>query len=242
MQRRDWPADYLPSVEKFLAEDYLRPSGGDCSLDAINSQWLFPLQRRYELEAMIRIAKRYKPSVVMEIGADKGAGVYQWCKCVTTIKRFIGVEICGTPYAALMEKAFPHIEFLWINESSYDSKIVNQVKEWLKGDPIDTLFIDGDKSAFHQDFDCYLPLMGKDSVVFMHDINDRPPRTSYDLVCARGYEHGEIIDIRDTHEAIQRQKQGYPPSSPHEGWLRYWEGKSAGVGVIYLGKKPKSDG
>lgn len=196
---------------------------------------LFPLQRRREAHKMLNIGARECPKVIMEIGADKGGSLYHWClfPSVTTI---IACEIRGTPYWREFNKAFPDIEFLWLQESSYNPLTVERVKRWLGKQTIDTLFIDGDKSYFDVDYKCYLPLMSRSGIIFFHDIQDSPgPRDAW-LRCKEKHIHEEILDISEGLEAVERGKQGILPTSAHEGWLRYWAGRSCGVGVIHLGR------
>lgn len=199
-----------------------------------NDPLLFPLQRPKEMRRMLEIADSYQPKVVFEIGADKGGGLYHWC-CLPTVQRVIGCEIRGTPYASLFQERFPQIDFLWLPSSSYDPAIVAKVKEWLGADSIDAMFIDGDKSNFDTDFYAYVDCMGHPSVVFMHDIQDRPPTESYHkFLKATHFKHEEIIDITESEWAVGRERAGMPPATVHEQWLRHWHGRSCGVGVIRL--------
>ena len=286
-----FPAELIPCIEAFLADDAKRPPGLDLYEDCFTSSLFFPLQRREELRWMIRKAREINqtvcptckgegtiqqdhdycsetigcphcmgelkvggPVTVMEIGADKGAGVYHWAKCLPTVRNVIACEIRGLPYCKQFDKAFPDVRFLWwaccsrtgdrlqgISDPAQDTKrwLTSVAIDELEGhsidfQPIDVLFIDGDKLAFGKDFDAYLPLMNPNGLVFFHDINEREPLAAYRRVCARGYHHEEKIDVTDTTEAVRREAQGLPSANPHEGWLRHWRGRSAGVGLIYL--------
>jgi hypothetical protein len=245
----DWPKEFLPSVEEFLREDYRRLNGDE----AYSSNWFFPLQRKREAERMLRIAKELKPVTVLEIGADKGAGVYQWVKNLTTVQYMLAIEPRGCPYVRAMEQAFPRVRFCLVEGSSYTWTTLEFIRGWLaaaripaglstnidmgKTLPIDVLFIDGDKLSYIKDFDAYLPLMRPDGIVFCHDINWDTPMEDYNRIVNRGYRSETIIDVRESNEALAREAQGIPPSCPHEGWLRHWRGKSCGVGVIYLDGK-----
>ena len=57
---------------------------------------LFPLQRQAEAAEMVKVARGVSPTVVMEIGADKGGGILAWCM-LPTVRRVIACEIRGTP-------------------------------------------------------------------------------------------------------------------------------------------------
>lgn len=229
-----FPAQMMPDIERFFESEHTREPGLDLYPDVFDAGLFFPLQRPEELRKMIQIARTRNPQVIYEIGADKGGGLYHWCKCFPDVKRVIACEIRGTPYRYLFEKAFPHIDFLWLEASSYDPDTVSTIDKWLGKDLIDILFIDGDKSWFDKDFDTMQPYMKHNGIVFMHDIQDRPPVEAFESVIKRGYLSERVIDKSDTHASLERQKAGIPPSSLHEGWLRHWKGASCGVGVIYL--------
>ena len=204
--------------------------------EIFNSNLLFPLQRKVEMEMMLTLGNTIEPKTIYEIGSDKGGGLFHWC-CLPSVTNVIACEIRGTPYKNLFEVFFPHIDFLWIEDSSYNVQVVEEVSRWLGAGEIDVLFIDGDKYNFALDFDSYLPYMRSDGIVFMHDIQDEAPRFAYDSVCARGYNHREMINTVEAMEAVDREIGGISVPCPHEAWLRHWHGRSCGVGTVFLGEK-----
>lgn len=229
--------DYLmPCLEKFFASDHERPSSLDIYDDVLNDPIFFPLQRRAEMIKMLAEARRINPTTIMEIGADKGGSLYHWCKCFDSVKRVIACELKGCPYNQLFEKAFPHIEFLWIPTSSYASATVRQVGNWLneRKSTLDVLFIDGDKSHMDIDFDCYKHYMSHNGIVFFHDITVRPITAVWRSMRNLNYGIKEIVDKSDTAESLKREREGIPPATPYEGWMRYWKGQACGVGVVYM--------
>lgn len=234
-----WPDGFLELAEQFLADDHLRLPWLDIYPEVFATPLFFPLQRQRELAAMMRIARSISPVTVMEIGADKGGGLYHWCKCLPTVRRVIACEIGGLPYAHLFERTFPYLKFHWFEGSSYSPEIVAGVKLRLgqSGRGIDCLFIDGDKLAFLRDFDAYLSLMSPGGIVFMHDVQDREPGRAFDQAASRGYRTELILDTTDSREAMAREEAGIPSTGPHEAWLRHWRGASCSVGVIYLGER-----
>jgi predicted O-methyltransferase YrrM len=230
-----FPSGLLPSIEKFFESEETREPGENLYPDIFLTELFFPLQRQRELARMMEIAREYEPKVVYEIGADKGGGLYHFCKSLPTVTRVIACEVRGTPYQHLFEKAFPHIDFLWLAESSYGVEAVSRIKEWLGSDTLDVVFIDGDKSAFELDFDTVQPMLSKVSVVFMHDVTDPAPGAAFNAVVQRKVGHcSTIIDRTDATEACQRENEGIPSTGSHEGWLRHWKGRSYGVGVIRI--------
>lgn len=220
----DFPKELVPSIERFFKDD--KEPEGQALYPNVFKEVFFPLQRQTELAHMINEARQLKPKVIYEIGADKGGGLYHWCKCLSP-EHMIACEIRGTPYKHLFEKHFPNIHFTWIEGPS---TIINPLIELP---PIDILFIDGDKGAFDTDFYNCLPYMNRPSLVFMHDIQDEQPRSGFDKV-AKHFKSEVYINIEDTRIALIREAAKLPPENAHEGWLRHWRGQSCGVGIIRL--------
>jgi hypothetical protein len=191
--------------------------------EVFNSPVLFPLQRKRELRRMLAVAANINARTVMEIGADKGGGLLHWC-LLPTVQNIIACEIRGCPYQRQLAGLFPDKNFAWMERGSQPPP---HHFPW----PIDVLFIDGDKNLTLQDFDRYLHLMNPNGIVLIHDINDRPPGNAFRQIAERGYRYDEILDQSESFEELG--KEG-PPSNPHAGWLRHWQGLSCGVGVIYL--------
>jgi predicted O-methyltransferase YrrM len=213
-----------------LVQDWKEFLSGDNDIeDLYTHPVLFPLQRQREMKEMLKVASTINPSVIMEIGSDKGGSVFAWCKNNPFLEKMIVCEIRGVPYVSLMAEAFPSIQFLPIEASSYDPPSVLTVQTWLGEDKIDVLFIDGDKSYFDLDFEVYLPLMRKGGIVFMHDVNHRPMTDAFDK-CKQGRKN---LIIEDATEWYELRDSSRSPLNPHEHWLAHWEDKTCTVGVIY---------
>lgn len=240
---RKWEGWYLEGLDKFFSTPeepvtFEYPKGNSYqvkgSRDVFNSS-MFPLQRRNELDQMLKLASLISPKVVYEIGADKGGSVYLWA-CIPTVKRVIACEIGGIPYNEHFEKAFPATDFLWLPVSSYAKETVSQVRQWLGNDKIDMLFIDGDKGKgmFEKDFRTYLPMMSPRSIIFMHDINDDGPRECF-LNVSKEHRHTRLINTEESVVQAVKELRGEPPKQAQDAWLRHWKGLSAGVGVVFIG-------
>lgn len=201
---------------------------------------LCPLQRARELSSMIQTIRRLvpKPEVLMEVGVDKGSTFYHWLRAFSTIRKAVGIEIRGTPLAEVFAKEFPHVEFLWLPASSYSPQTVAHVARFLRDDRIDVLFLDGDKSHFDTDFDCYWPLVSGRGIVMMHDVfdNGSPMQQAFLDRSARFGHRGVVIDTSECDDAKGLQLLNgqapwaamYPPN--YLGWLRSWSHSSCGFG------------
>lgn len=68
----------------------------------------------------------------------------------------------------------------------------------------------------------------------MHDVTDEAPGAAFE----RAKRHPRVtlsftlIDKSDYDAERQRESVGLPERNPYEGWLRYWKGRSCGVGII----------
>ena len=223
--------------ETFLstAESTARGSESGVCDAVFEDGMLFPLQRRDEMAAMLRLAVLLNPEAVCEIGVDKGASALHWL-LLRTVRRFVGIEIRGVPYGDAFKRAFPETHQLWLAASSYAPETVRVVGDWLGDEMFDVLFIDGDKSAFIRDFDAYLRYVRSGGIVFMHDVRDAAPRIDFE----RARLHPRVRDslvLESTIEslyAIYRARQGVAPANAYEGWLRHWRGASCGVGILWV--------
>jgi predicted O-methyltransferase YrrM len=234
-----FPLGMVEAITEILRTDYATPTGADVYPHVFESPMFFPLQRQRETAQMIALARSIDPAVIMEIGTDKGGGLYHWCKGLTP-RRVVAAEIRGTPYSDVFEQAFPTIDFLWLPISSYEPPAPVEVELWLDrqdgADRIDVLFIDGAKAYFYQDFMTYMPMMRRGGIVFMHDVTDPAPSEAFSVASRdpRIAEAWVIHDITESHEAMEREARGLLVDTMYEGWLRYWKGASCGVGVLTL--------
>lgn len=227
-----WPDDFLEGVRRFFAADDLYPYGKDVYQHVFRDPTVFPLQRSRELGRMIRMARQIKPRRVMEIGADKGGTFYHWIKCLPKIEQAVALEIRGCPYAEEFERHFPAVRFCWIEESSHSDRARATVQSFLDG-PLDVLFLDGDKARYLDDFRAYAPLVRPGGLIFVHDIFDEPVAAAWETIAAT-HRTETIVDRSEGEEAAAREREGLPVTSPHEGWLRHWRGRSCCIGVVHV--------
>lgn len=203
-------------LPKTLAADWAALFASDHNSVAVfDHSVLFPLQRKTELYMML--AAVGEPRVVMEIGADKGGGLYHWC-ALPSVERVIACEIRGTPYRDAFEAAFPHIDFLWLPVPSREESTIVAVEAWLGDDTIDVLFLDGEKAHFYEDLVAYLSYVA--GYVLFHDIRDEATGQAWRRAVG---DKAEIVCTVDWFTA---------PQTEHGAWLREWKGQSCGVGVL----------
>jgi hypothetical protein len=230
-----FPDGMVEAIEGILATDAVYKDGQDLYPHIFENAFFMPLQRKNEMQQMMRIARSVPHSTVMEVGADKGGGVYHWVKALQP-ERMIGVEIRGTPYAHVFDRTFPLVNFCWLAGSSYDPAVGRQIRDWLRGHLIDILFLDGDKAAYYRDFEMYVPMMTRGGYVFMHDIQDDAPGEAFRMASVHPQvAHAwEIIDTNESEMIKRMDARGMVAIGPYDDWLRYWAGRSCGVGVMQI--------
>ena len=232
-------------------ENCKEPNHLTCYSDLFKTD-LFPLQRKEELGAVIRLINRNSdynhcvPRALMEIGADKCGTLFHWLKAFPSINCAVVCEVRGTPYADLFEKNFPHVKFLWLSESSRSRECLNKVEKFLDDQKLflDFLFIDGDKSYFGEDFDRYSPLIAQHGIALFHDVFDDDQPMQADFL-ARASKYTKTQVIIDTSECDQRKrlrlesaaKHESVENTPHTQWLDIWSHTSCGFGCIWPGSK-----
>lgn len=224
----DWT---LRKWRRFLLSEGTREKGGD-SYDDVFRSALFPLQRRRELNQVMRLVRPRAPRVVCEIGASRGGSIYHWIKCLPSVSRMIAAEVGPIPYKELFEHAFPEIDFRWLERGSRHKVDLERLRPWLGRDTIDVLFVDGQKGAYRKDFALYLPLMAQDGIVLFHDVNGpagRPTTKAFREIARRGYKSETIVDTSEVRDC-----KGREDLTAYEKWVKHWNGESGGVGVIYL--------
>lgn len=231
-----FPEGMVEELEDLLSMEDVFPAGLDSYDHFFGSRLNYPLQRRAELEGMIRLARLNNCTRhVLAIGIDKGGDPYHWLKCLEP-ERFVGIEIRGIPGADLLSRAFPDTSCLFLGASSYAPETVEGVREFLGDEYLDLAFIDGDKANFLADFDAYLPMVREGGLVFMHDVADRDPGRAFEKAKrhARVRRAFQVASTVETAEALSAELAGVPAASPHEAWLREWAGKSCTVGVLWV--------
>lgn len=230
------PLEVKEAWARFVKVDAEWPPWMDIYPAIFEDGWLFPLQRSRETQAMIAMARRIRPKVVMEIGADKGGGFYHWVKAfVPMLEAAIAIEIRGCPYREAFAEMFPELPILYLEESSYAFSTAYEVSKFLDGRKIDVLFIDGDKDKTREDFELYLPQMRiGGGLVMIHDVRDdiNPKRVFTQL--SKAYRSEIIYYPHEGIEAASRAAAGMPVKNSYDDWLRTWRDTSCAVGVIHV--------
>lgn len=227
-----FPAGMVDDVARFLVGTADRRDVRDLYEDVFRIPTMFPLQRKNELQWMMNLARSVTPRVIVDVGTDKGGGLYHWAAGLHP-GRIAACEIRGLPYSGAFAVAFPAIDFLWIERSSRDPEAVDGVRRWLGNDRIDVLFLDGDKGAFREDFDAYVGHVADGGLVFFHDIQDGGPGGAF-AACSKHSRVGTVLTCIDTREVDGALAIAPADRDAYAQWLAHWAGRSCGVGCLRM--------
>jgi predicted O-methyltransferase YrrM len=140
-----------------------------------------PIQNKQEILSLLGMVRELRPKVVMEIGTAQGGTLFMFSRVADRNARIVSLDLPHGPGGGgYGEKRIPLYQAFALKDQelelmradSHDPKNLEKVKEWLKGQPIDFLFIDGDHSyaGAKQDFEMYGPLVRPGGIIAFHDI------------------------------------------------------------------------
>ena len=173
-----------------------------------------------DLKILLPILADIKPKNILEIGTWHGYSIEIWYNAFRP-KKLITIEN-NQEYLEFVRKRMLDGDFGYMNPAptqismdSHDERAVKFVKNILKNDLLDFLFIDGDHSYYgvQKDYEMYSPLVRSGGVIVFHDAMYHADRTE------------EVDEFWD--RKIRKQKPA-----------RYLEIKasknSTGIGVIWI--------
>jgi cephalosporin hydroxylase len=144
-----------------------------------------PGQKRKEFLKFLKIAKRIKPKIIVEIGTAQGGSLFLFCRIADINAKIISIDLPGGEYGGGYPKWKIPIfktfvdgnqKIYLIRLDSHKKSTYKKVKRIIGNDSIDVLFIDGDHTydGVKKDFGMYGKLV-KRGIVALHDIVAHPP-------------------------------------------------------------------
>ena len=133
-----------------------------------------PNQIRSEVTKLLDVVARIKPRRVMEIGSQGGGNLFLLAKVAAPDAQILSVDLNFAPaqMAAYPSLAAPTQRLTCFKGDSSSPEMLRRVKEWLGGEQLDFLFIDGDHTldGVTADYRTYAPLVAPGGVIAFHDI------------------------------------------------------------------------
>lgn len=140
------------------------------------------VQRTWELQSLIALVRRMKPTTIVEIGTYKGGTLACWAAVAPPPAHIVSIDL-PPPWenreaiAASVARAHtmlrPSQRLTTISADSHDSDTLARLKEALAGAPLDVLWIDGDHTyeGVSRDVQMYGPLVRPGGIIALHDIH-----------------------------------------------------------------------
>jgi predicted O-methyltransferase YrrM len=139
-----------------------------------NSPWFVATQKPPEILRMLELVRGMKARRLCEIGAAAGGTLFLLCQAAPANAQILSIDVSYTP-ARL--RAFPHFarakqHVCCLGLDSHSIRTLALAKEWLGGQMLDFLFIDGDHSleGVRRDYEMYAPCVRAGGIIAFHDI------------------------------------------------------------------------
>ena len=140
-----------------------------------------PWQYEIEFIKLLEFYSNLNPQKVMEIGTANGGTLFAHCKLAKDNATIISVDLPGGKFGGgypewktpiYMEFAKSGQNLHLIRGNSHAEDTVKKVKDILRGELLDYLFIDGDHTydGVKKDFDTYFPFVKSGGGIIFHDI------------------------------------------------------------------------
>jgi predicted O-methyltransferase YrrM len=164
---------------------------------------------------LLRLVRRHRPNVVVEIGTAYGGTFYALCQVAPSRSTLVSLDLPGGDFGrgyrsdtvALLRRLAKRrqiVHFLPLDSHEPSSKIV--LVELLADAQIDFLLIDGDHTyeGVKADFDMYAPLVAEGGLIAFHDVVPGKPKR------VGGVPHfwAEVSERFESLEFVKSWKQG----------------------------------
>jgi len=168
------------------------------------------VQNEKELKKLIEILKNEKLENILEIGTYNGGTLYLWCKLATTDATIISLDLPGGNFGGgynikkiskFKKYNQSNQKLFFLREDSHKKLSLKKVKDILKKNKLDILFIDADHTyqGVKKDFEMYSPLVKKNGFIIFHDIVLHDESTNCKVnkfwtEIKKEYDYKEIVD------------------------------------------------
>lgn len=168
---------------------------------------LKPFQIKSEILSLLKLLKKSKPKIILEIGTGHGGALFLFSYIAETIT----IDKHYYFWDRILFNSFPNVRL--IKGNSHDLETFNRVCRIT--DKVDFLFIDGNHTydGVKKDYLMYKPLVSKGKgMIAFHDILPRPIKTKADAV--------DVLweELKPNHKVVEFVEDY------NQGW--------AGIGVI----------
>lgn len=163
------------------------------------------IQKPRELVEFLSLLVDFAPRVMVEIGVHTGGTLYAWAQVASRVIGIDNKQQRRELWGATM-----------IVSDSHDPKTVVILDNFLEGQQIDCLFIDGDHSYYgvRRDYEMYAPLVRPGGLIVFHDIAPLlSGQTSPDDIQVKQFwdeiKDESAIEIIDTQDHLRSHLAGF---------------------------------
>jgi predicted O-methyltransferase YrrM len=194
--------------------------------DALASLYFRPDQKRAEIVALLEIVRGLGARRICEIGGRMGGSLALFAQVAAPDAELLSIDIAYLPgqQQALAAFASRRQHIMCLAADSHAERTSRWMNDWLAGDRLDVLFIDGDHSfaGVSDDFARYAPLVRPGGIVAFHDIHpDSNTR------------HG-VKTAADTGEVPRFWQSIKPDYARVSEFIEDPDQDGCGIGVVYL--------
>jgi cephalosporin hydroxylase len=125
-----------------------------------------------EITGLLEWASARSPRRVCEIGTAMGGTTYLLGQSLPSVERLLGVDVFVRRRQRLQFFSRPHQRLTFLEGSSYAPDTISRVRDYMGGEKLDLLFIDGDHTfqGVASDFKLYRHFVKDGGVIVFHDI------------------------------------------------------------------------
>lgn len=132
-------------------------------------------QKPTEISRLLHHLAILRPKRVVEIGSQLGGTLVLFAAVAAEDAQLLSIDLTYSHprHVALASFIGSRQRLAAVTANSHEKSTHTQVVQWLKGNPVDLLFIDGDHTynGVMQDYEAYGPLVRSGGVIAFHDIN-----------------------------------------------------------------------
>lgn len=180
------------------------------------NRFFWILQVRTEFTSLCRRVENLRPKTILEIGTARGGSLFAFVKLADPAAQIFSIDLpngdFGGGYPAYRRAFYesfkrPHQQLSLMRTDSHLQETVDTLKELLKSQPLDFLFIDGDHTyeGVKKDFELYAPMVRSGGLIAFHDIAEHPAEWN---VGVRLF-WNELKEKFATEEFIENTSQGW---------------------------------
>jgi predicted O-methyltransferase YrrM len=205
------------------------------------------IQKSKELEVMLDIIATEQPHTIVEIGTKEGGTLFAICQVAPDDALIISIDTSWETYALASqldndnefyaEYCKPTQNLRFLHADTHDDSTLQYLKNYLAGEPIDFLFIDGDHTykGVKRDWVMYSPLVADGGMVAFHDIATHTDREVSCKVDEFWVELKQTEPI--TTEIYHDPRSDDEAASNPDGFpLSYYDEVWGGIGIVYISR------